>query len=358
MWSLDVGGAQRAVYQLVREQRRRGMTADVALATDLGVYGERVLQTGATVHQLGCRGAWDAVRSNRLTSIARHYSLVHVHSIEPLLIGAVARAGSTAVYTHRGGRRDHGWKKRARLAVARPLVRRFDAISANTRQSARVVAEWLGLRPDDVWIAYNGLDFSLLEPSRPREDVLSELSLSGDARIVGTAAKLQPLKRVDVLLHALAAATCDVRCVVLGDGPSRQALERLALQLGVADRVTFIGRREAVGDYLQILDVFVLPSGPEEAFGNAAVEAMGMGVPTIVFADGGGLTEHVTDRETGRVVIDAAGLAEAINELARDADQRRMLGQRGRKHVRATYSLDAMFERYDRLYRAALSSTS
>jgi glycosyltransferase involved in cell wall biosynthesis len=262
------------------------------------------------------------------------------------------------VYTHRGGVREHGLAKRGRLAVARPFVTRFAGLSANTRQSAKVLAEWIGRAVEDISLVYNGLDFQLLQPLRRREAVMAELPVTfSSSLIVGTAAKLQPLKRVDRLIEAVTRSRENVRCVVLGDGPSRATLERLAHYHGIGDRVAFVGRQETVADYLQIFDLFVLPSGPEEAFGNAAVEAMGVGVPTIVFADGGGLTEHIENGRTGRVVRDVSDLTSVLDELAADEPQRRALGSRGRAYVRSNYSLEKMFDRYDALYRRALSAS-
>ena len=203
---------------------------------------------------------------------------------------------------------------------------------------------------------YNGLDFALLEPTRSPTDVRAELPDWPDgALLVGTAANLQSWKRVERLLEAVAKAGKGVNCVVLGEGPARPGLERRSAELGVPDRVAFVGWKKHVGDYLQLLDAFVLPSGPEEGFGNAAVEAMGLGIPTVVFEDGGGLVEHVVDRKTGLVVSDTDDLARALRELAADPGLRMQLGGVGRQYVRETYSLEAMFLRYDALYREAMA---
>ncbi len=356
VWTMRIGGAERAVYQLIREQRRRGLQADIAVASELGVYAERLQATGAAVHHLRCRGASDLGRSLRLTKIARRYRVVHVHGIEPLLILAVARTKSALVYTHRGGLRSYGPGKRVRLAVARRHVRRFDALAGNTKHSAAVAARWLDLPVERIAVVPNGLDFELLEPTRPPAEVLSELPAASrsSSLLVGTAANLQGWKRVDLLLAAVAKSDSDIHCVVLGDGPVRDDLERRTRGLGIADRVTFLGRKAHVSDYLQLLQVFVLPSGPEEAFGNAAVEAMGVGIPTIVFADGGGLLEHVRHGETGLVVSSVDELAEALAKIKVDPQLRVALGSGGRDFVRRTYTLDAMFERYAALYEQAL----
>ena len=85
---------------------------------------------------------------------------------------------------------------------------------------------------------------------------------------------------------------------------------------------------------------------------------MGVGLPTVVFTDGGGLKEHVAHRQTGMVVRDAGELTVALRELVEVDGLRHELGERGRDYVRSTYSLDAMVERYRALYHDALTAAS
>ena len=68
---------------------------------------------------------------------------------------------------------------------------------------------------------------------------------------------------------------------------------------------------EAIADYVQVMDAFCLPSTGLESFGNAAVEAMALGVPTVVFADGGGLVEHTA--QMMRVALEIAPLYPQLN---------------------------------------------
>jgi glycosyltransferase involved in cell wall biosynthesis len=142
----------------------------------------------------------------------------------------------------------------------------------------------------------------------------------------------------------------DVHCYVLGDGPDRQRLEGMATDLGIADRVHFLGKCDNVPDYLQAMDAFVLPTGHEESFGNALVEAMAMGIPTAIFSDGGGMLEHVTNEDTGFVVRGADELTARLDQLAGDPELRAAIGARGAAAVRAKYTLDRMVAAYDALY--------
>jgi glycosyltransferase involved in cell wall biosynthesis len=364
LWNMDIGGAERAVYQLVREQRRHDDAADVLVASNKGFYGERSREAGATVIELRQRSALDAAAARSARSIFERYEIVHFHGAEPLLIRAAARCrGPRLFYTHRSGAFRYRPKQRARYAIAARYLRRFDGISANTLHAARAAAHVFGLPQEGVPVTYNGIDFALLEPRRPRASVLAELGMPPASLLIGASANIRDWKRLDRLVHAVAALHRErVRCVLIGDGPARPNLERLSSDLGVSDRVVFVGLKEHVADYLQVLDAFVLPSGPQESFGNAVVEAMGLGLPVVVFADGGGLMEHVDDGRTGFVVRDQPELVARLAELARSDRVRTEIGERAREVVRTRYSVGAMIDRYDRLYertgvRAAMAST-
>lgn len=351
VWALEEGGAP--VYQLVLEQRRRGLATDVLVANKGGFYAERTREAGARVHELGQRRAFDMSVIRRARAILQGYPIVHFHATEPVLIALAAREPHLRLfYTHRAGFHDYSVRKRFRHAIIGHYLRRFDGITANTRQSAQAAARLFGLAPDSITVVYNGLDFNLLEPRRSREEVLSELRDGRrDVTRIGTAAILRRLKRVDRLIRATAAIQDEsVHCYIFGDGPARPELERLASTLKVSDRVTFVGHKRDMGDYLQVLDVFVLPSGPEEAFGNAVVEAMAVGIPSVVFVDGGGLIEHIEDRSTGVIVRDQNEFVQTLLQLTRDEALRRDLGVAASESIRRKYTMHAMVAGYDALY--------
>jgi L-malate glycosyltransferase len=354
LWSMEIGGAERAVYQLVREQRRRGRKADVLVANIAGFYGERAHESGALVYELGARSARDLSASATAARLLLGYDIVHFHCVEPALIRLAARLPDQRFfYTHRAGLFSYPLKRRVRYGLARRYLRhRFEGVSANTAQAARAASRLFGIPEANIPVVYNGLDFSLLAPERPRHEILADLGASRDGTVrIGTSASLRDLKRIDRLLHAVAElSTGPLQCVIIGDGPERNALEELSASLGLDDRVAFIGQKEHVGDYLQVFDVFTLPSGPEESFGNSAVEAMGCGLPTVVFSDGGGLTEHIVDGKTGFLARNQAEYVQRLEQLIESEETRRLLGDAGRRAVEEKYSPETMVDRFDELY--------
>ncbi len=354
LWNMEIGGAERALFQFVREQRSRGLHADVLLGSHAGLYGERTRELGAKVYELGMSGPFDFAKGNAARGIMGDYAIMHFHSAElGLMRIASGKPHPKLFYTHRAGMFSYDLKRLLRYKLTgRYLRRHFSGISGNTGQACDAASKLFGIPRSRIRVTYNGIDFSLLAPTRSRGEMLRELNDDrGDVIRIGTSANLRRLKRIDLLIDAVARlGSRPVHCYVLGDGPARAELEERARALGVASRVTFTGKVERMGDYLQLFDIFVLPSGPEESFGNSAVEAMGVGIPTIVFADGGGLVEHVDDGLTGYLVRDVPELVSRLDLLASDPELRRRIGDAARQEMLDRYSPARMVERYSALY--------
>jgi glycosyltransferase involved in cell wall biosynthesis len=170
------------------------------------------------------------------------------------------------------------------------------------------------------------------------------------------AGRLVPIKRVDLLLRALARARragVPIRLVVLGDGELRPGLERLAGELGIAGAVDFLGYREDVVPHLADADIAVL-SSRTEGTPVALIEAAAAGRPLLATCVGG--VGDVVAPGTGRLVASGAEeeLAAGLVELAADRALRLEMGARARAHVSARYQAERLLDDVDRLYRELL----
>jgi glycosyltransferase involved in cell wall biosynthesis len=359
LWDGQIGGTQRAVYQLVREQvRDPSLEPALLFAQARGPYVSFSHALGCPVFEFDVRSGHALRQLRGPMGSLRGFSLHHFHSAEPLLMLASLRCGDAyRIYTHRGGLIRYGLRKRAQYAVTGAMLRRsFSGLSANTRHAARCASQLFRIDAGAFQVTYNGLDFDLLKPVRPADEVRAELALGSDAFVLGTAAHLKRWKRTERLLATLAAVQdARLRLLVLGDGADRPRLESLAQKLGVAEHVVFAGSRVRVGDYLQVMDAFCLPSMGLESFGNAAVEAMACGIPTVVFNDGGGLVEHIEPGETGFVVDGQRELDDTLRRLLADRALATRVGADGRAAVRARYTLERSASAYTRLYRSAIN---
>jgi glycosyltransferase involved in cell wall biosynthesis len=167
---------------------------------------------------------------------------------------------------------------------------------------------------------------------------------------IGIVKSLAPKYGVDLLLRAFAGLVADAdvqalgdecRLLVVGDGPSRGALEALARELGIAARTEFVGAvaHADVPTWLNRFDVYAAPSRLDsESFGVAVIEASACALPVVV-ADVGGLPEVVRDDETGLIVPrdEVPALQAALKRLALDPSLRARLGQAGRTWVEREY---------------------
>ncbi len=159
-----------------------------------------------------------------------------------------------------------------------------------------------------------------------------------------------PTRGSALLLEALA-ATREVRLAIAGEGPLRAALGRLAADLGVADRVSFLGWREDVADLLASADFLVCPS-LREPLGNVVIEAWSAGLAVVATASDGPAA-LIEDEVSGLLVPlpddpggGPAALAGAIERLCRDPGLRTRLGQAGRRSYEAAFTEQTVVARY------------
>jgi len=228
--------------------------------------------------------------------------------------------------------------------VKRTLVRGVDAHVAVGRRAAREVERQIGLAPGTIRVIESAVPEFTVERTnghRPRP-------------LIGTTARLDRQKGLDVLLRALPSVP-GVDVEIVGDGPERAALEALARELDVAERVHFAGWSDGAREWLGRWDAFVLPSR-FEGLPLAVLDAMLAELP-VVATDVGSTGEAVSDGVTGRLVAaeDHAALATALREVIGDPLRAREFGRAGRAVALERFTARAQARRYEALYDELLA---
>jgi glycosyltransferase involved in cell wall biosynthesis len=218
-------------------------------------------------------------------------------------------------------------------------------VTTGERLREQVMAE-TGVAPDHVVSIPTGID---LDRFRPGDAAMAreELGLAAVGALIGIVATLRSWKGHRYLFEALAGlADRSARLVVVGDGPQREPLERLAAELGIAERVRFAGNQADVAPWMRALDLFCLPSYANEGVPQALMQAMACGLP-VVTTPVGSIGEIVQDGETGRLVPpgDASALGAAIEALLADAPLRSRLAARAREAALQRFGEERMVER-------------
>jgi rhamnosyl/mannosyltransferase len=279
--------------------------------------------------------------------------VVHLHHPNPTGVLSYLASGSRAplVVTYHSDIVRQRVLRTLFSPVQHRFLRRAHAIIASSpdyaasspvlqRHAHRVRVIPFGIRPGDA--------------GTPDPATVAELRERHGPRVVLAVGRLVYYKGFDYLVTAM--DRVDGHLVIVGDGPMRGELERLAAEHGVADRVTLAGHVESVASHYAAADVFALPAtARSEAFGLVQLEAMAAGLPVVNTRIPSGVPFVSRDGQTGLTVPprDPGPLAAALTRLLDDAALRARLGRAARERVSTEFSAERMARDTLALYHEA-----
>lgn len=239
-----------------------------------------------------------------------------------------------------------------RTAADRLTTRLSDVVVSNSEAGARY-ADDLGAASGDVTVIRNGRHVERFRTAEPG-DVNAELGIDDDELVVGTVGRLIERKGHFELVTAwdeVERRVPEARLLVVGDGADRDAIEMHAEELGCADSIDFLGRRNDVPELLASMDVFAFPSH-FEGLPGAVIEAMAAGRP-IVATPVDGTAELLDGYRTGLFVPvdDPDALTWGIIRLLEHPELRAELGKSAQADALAEFTIDRMVQQFEALYR-------
>jgi glycosyltransferase involved in cell wall biosynthesis len=357
---IGVGGAERMMAQLAREQMQLGN--EVLVVSLFNAHGNSV---EASLHDAGIETVWlgkklgfDHTMFRALLGVLDKYrpDIVHTHryALTYALPALLARSSSRAVHTvHNLAERELGWTGRLAHRIAFGIGVAPVAIGESVAESIKQVygREPRAIIPHGIPLQdYRGA-LDERDAWRQHQDIPEECV------VFGCVARLAPQKNLALLIEAfgnLPHGPRSRRLLIAGEGPERGPLEVLVAALNLKGRVQFLGLRSDIPAFLSAIDVFALSSGWE---GNplSIMEAMASGkavVSTLV----GGVPEFVADGETGILVPpgDVAALTRAMSALAEDEATRKRMGEAGARRAFERFDIAVMAARYQTLYSELL----
>ncbi|MBI5114885.1 glycosyltransferase [Candidatus Poribacteria bacterium] len=329
---------------------------------------------GLRVRKVNKKFKGDPLTIYRLRKIIKdeQASIVHTNAENGNLYGrlAAAMAKTPRVVSTIHTFYDETLRDRYRSEWVRNLIYRQDLLTSRTCDALITVNAAIkerlvmhGVAKEKIVVIPNGIGPSRYEHYEKEVTQVSalraRLGIAGDEMVVGTVARLSPVKNVAALVLAGKSVTDRLpkaRFVIVGDGPQRQRLEKLASSLGVTSRLIFAGWQEDINQFLSIMDVFVITSLIEGS-SFAILDAMALGKPVIA-TNVGGNPELVVDGETGRLVPfnDIDALTSSIVETLTNKDRAARMGRAGRERVQTHFRLDQMLEKTETLYRMVMKS--
>ncbi|HVG00511.1 MAG TPA: glycosyltransferase family 4 protein [Chloroflexia bacterium] len=287
--------------------------------------------------------------------LAGRFDIVHIQKPYDLPVGALARlSGAKLLFGCHGKDFWPGDRLFVRFANASVSASQFNAEQVRARYGI------------DPVVVYNGVDLARFTPEGPDDArVLAQYGLapsSHDSPTVLYAGRLVRWKGVEYLIRALTEVVPENTLLwVAGEGEYQPVLEQMARELGVEDRVRFLGRlgQDDLAALYRNCAILVATSFVNETFGMALCEAMACGTP-VVASDFGGFREVVVEGETGLRVSpqDPRDLAAKITALLASPQLRDRLGRAGRRRVLEMFSWKAVGDRLEEVYRCLVPSST
>ena len=341
---LNVGGQERLLVEMARHRNRDRFDWTVIALRDRGTLAGTLESLGVKVialdTPLGFRpGLW-----RRLANLFREnrFDVIHTHDDSPLIYGMPAAwwAGvPRRVHTLHHGRLDSvSRRQRWLIRLAAGFTPNFICVS---HDSARWIIEQ-GVGQSRVRTLWNGIDLTRFAYNGP----------AANGSVV-TVARLSPEKDVANLLRAIPSVLAKLpqaRFEIAGDGPCRADLIALAGELGISDRVAFLGEIQDIPSLLARASLFVLPS-QTEGISLTLLEAMARGLP-IVTTQVGGNPEVVDHGVTGLLAParNPDALANAVTTILSDPSLGQRMGLAGRERVEKNFDIRKMMAQYESLY--------
>lgn len=225
--------------------------------------------------------------------------------------------------------------------------------------SDKVGSFFRGSNPAAVQTIYTGIDMQYYQSSIAGSSLRVEYGISPKELIIGIVGLLHPIKGHKELFHALSKlktiSSVPFRCVIVGDGPEKEGLQRLSMELSIDKEVIFSGFRKDMPNVFGGLDILVAPS-LSEASSRVVLEAGAFCVPSIGTRVGG-IPEMIVENETGLLVNvgDIDALAEAIARLFAPGLRERM-GRAAKRRVVAEFSNEIITRKIENVYCEVLGS--
>jgi glycosyltransferase involved in cell wall biosynthesis len=279
--------------------------------------------------------------------LSRQYDLIYANTQKALVVGALASILSRrplVYHLHDILSTEHFSRTNQRIAVT--LANRCASLVIANSQASQTAFIAAGGQQKLTQVVYNGFNSSCYQVARSQRDATRQtLGLSTEDFVVGHFSRLAPWKGQHILIEALSHCSSSVRVILVGDAlfgeqDYVQQLRKQVTEMGLEQRVQFLGFRSDVADLMAACDLVAHTSTAPEPFGRVIVEAMLSGTPVVAAAAGGAI-ELVEHEVTGWLVTpgDSLKLAMIIQQCYEQPDRVRMIVEQTQKLASQRFDL-------------------
>ena len=350
--SLDVGGAEKTLVDLVNNIDKLQYNPKIYTIKHTGAFYDEITDD-VPVHSLNATSKIDIRAPIQFSRILREEK---PDILQSFLFFDNSLARLTSVVSPKTSVITGVRSVPDRLPLLRDISDRgLQLLSDHIVSNSKAGAEWVidrGADSNKVSVIPNGRDINKYASATASTKLINELNLFASP-IVGTVGRLLEIKGHFDMVHAwpdIIKKHPNAELLFVGEGPAREELEQLVIDLDISENVTFAGQRNDVPELLDLMDVFVFPSH-YEGLPGALIEAMAAGLP-IVTTPVGGIPELIENNANGIYVTPESpdSISEGIHNLLENKKLRVRLGEEAENVARDHYSLETMVAQFEDLY--------
>jgi len=355
--TFDIGGLENGIINLINTMDHSEFDHSLYVLSGDAQAKDR-FNRAIPVHTLHKRDGNDPKTIFRLLKHYREYKpdIVRTYGWGSWLEGLISSklyGNNSIIHSEHGYIAEQLGGIPSRRRIAQKLAARFtDHIISVSEAISQTLINEVGIPSNKINTIINGVDTNRFTPGI-NHDLRQSLSIDENSIILGTVARLDPIKDIASVIQALPELS-NIEYIIAGDGPEQSRLEQLAQELKVAKRVHFLGKRSDIPDLMKIFDIFIIPS-IKEGTSNTLLEAMATACPVIA-THTGGTPDIIAHNETGILIPPQSpeSTISAVTEMSSNPNRRLALGKQARKHIVDKWSLDLMVEKYESLYHHAI----
>lgn len=363
IWDTRIGGMEKYVLNLLKSMRN---FVDVSLV-HLGipnVLWDEYEKLGIPIYCFNMRSGLDIKKMFNIYAFFRKnkFEIIHVH-VPTLLFNfllPLLKNKAKLVYTeHGGGLLAHN---RRNIIFYKFFASNYDVLIAISHYMKKAMIEANPKIHSKVKVIYNGISlsksFSLdkRDPKEERKKFLPHLHLKD--KVIGIVVRLTEQKGIDIFLYIakeILKKRNDVSFLVVGDGPLKNELLKLAQKLSVFNNVHFLGFRKDALNIMRCFDLFLLTS-KWEPFGLVIIESMSVGVPVVALSCRGAVEELIKDKQTGFIIKEKTfpEIAEKILNIFDDYQQQEFIVKNAYEWIKQNFTIESNLKNLLNIYNEIL----
>lgn len=338
--SLEIGGAQRLLSDLLPIQKQQGLDVTLlVLKTEDNVFSLKVAEAGVPIISLDVKSFRNPLIAFKVRSIIKDYDVVHSHLVHSLYICSLAARGlkTKLVYTEHSTSNNRRGKSYVR-PIEKFIYERYAKLISISQQTQNALQEWLQSKDERFVVINNGVDTKAF--AAIHRDIIPK-SLIMVSRFASS-------KDQETVIRAMRLIDKDATLRLVGDGENLEHCKQVAKECGVEERVQFLGARADVASL--IAESYIgIQSSNWEGFGLTAVEIMACGKPVIA-TNVDGLKQVVEGAGVLFSVKDKEGLSVIVNELLAKTDYYDDISKKCSERA-FLYDISVMSSSYFSLYK-------